>query len=77
MNMVKTKVMVSKIGKVTVKPSSKKDPCGVCGRKTMVNAVLHKYCGNLIHGGCAKIERKSNRLVIDIIYRTFKGYHKK
>ena len=31
--LMKTKVMVSKIGHVTVKPSSKKDPCGICGRK--------------------------------------------
>ena len=40
MNLVKTKVMVSKIGQITVKPSSKKDLCGICGRKTMANAVL-------------------------------------
>ena len=32
-NLMKTKVMVSKIGQVTVKRSSKKDPCGICGRK--------------------------------------------
>ena len=44
-NMMKTKVMVSKIGQVTVKPSSKKDTCGICGRKTMLNAVLCKPCG--------------------------------
>ena len=43
-NLMKTKVMVSKIGQVTVKQSSKKDPCGICGRKTMLNAVLCKYC---------------------------------
>ena len=29
---MKTKVMVSKIGQVTVKPSNKKDPCDICGR---------------------------------------------
>ena len=34
-NLMKTKVMVSKIGQVTVKPCSKKDPCGICGIKTM------------------------------------------
>ena len=34
-NLMKTKVMVSKIEQVTVKPSSKKDRCGICGRKTM------------------------------------------
>ena len=41
-NMVKTKVMVSKIGQVTVNPSSKIDPCGICCGKTMLNAVLCK-----------------------------------
>ena len=50
-NMVKTRVMVSKIGQITVSPSSKKEPCEICGRKTMENAVLCKSCGNLIHGG--------------------------
>ena len=38
-NQMKTKVMVSKIGHVNVKPSNKNDPCGICGRKTMLNAV--------------------------------------
>ena len=37
-NLMKTRVIVSKIGQV--RPSSKKDPCGICGRKTMLNAVL-------------------------------------
>ena len=36
-NMMKTNVMMSEIGQVTVRPSSKKDPCG---RQTMLNAVL-------------------------------------
>ena len=44
-NLMKTKVMVSKIGQVTVRLSSKKDSCGICGRKTMLNAVLCKSCG--------------------------------
>ena len=56
-NLVKTKVMVSKIGQVTVKPSSKTDPCGICGRKTISKAVLCKQCGNTIHGRYAKINR--------------------
>ena len=30
-NLMKTKVMVSKIGQVTVNSSSKTDPCGICG----------------------------------------------
>ena len=37
MNLVKTKVMVSKIGQVTVKPCSEKDPCGIGGRKTKLD----------------------------------------
>ena len=40
-NLVKTKVIVSKIGQIGIKPSSMKDPCGICGRKTMANAVLY------------------------------------
>ena len=43
-NLMRTKVMVRKIGQVTIKPFSKKDPCGICGRKTMLNAVLCKFC---------------------------------
>ena len=43
-NLVKTKVMMCNIGHVTVRPSSKKDPCGMCGRRTMVDAVLCKSC---------------------------------
>ena len=40
MNLLKTKVIVSRIGQVTVNPSSKKDPCGICGRTIMLNVVL-------------------------------------
>ena len=39
-NLMKTKAMMSKIWQVTVEPSSVKDPCGICGRKAMLNAVL-------------------------------------
>ena len=72
-----TMVMVSKIGQVTVKLYSKKDPCGICGKKTMVDAVLCKSCGNSIHGTCAKIKRVTNRLAIDYKCRKCKGYHNK
>ena len=65
--------MVSKIGQVTVKPSSKKDPCG---RKAMVNAVLCKSCGNWIHGRCAKIKRVTIGLAIYFKCRKCKWYHK-
>ena len=77
MTLMKIKVMVSKIGQVTVKPSSKKDPCGICGRKTMLNAVLCKSCGNWRHGRCAKIKRVTNRLAIDLKCRKCKWYNKK
>ena len=45
-NQVKAKIMVSEIGQINIKPSSKKDPYGICGRKTMVNTLLCKSCGN-------------------------------
>ena len=74
MNLVKTKEMVSKIGQV--KPCSKKDPFGICGRKTMVKAVLCKSCGNWIHGRCAKTKIVTNRHAVDFKCRKFKWYHK-
>ena len=74
-NLKKTKVMVSKIVQVTARLSSKKGPCGICGRKTMVNAVLCKSCGNWIHGRCARIKRAPNRLAIHFICRKYKWNH--
>ena len=32
-NLEKAKVMVSKIGQISIKPSSKKDQCSICGKK--------------------------------------------
>ena len=61
MNLFKTKVVVSEIGQINVRPSSKKDLCGICGRRTMANAVLCKSCGNGIHKGSTKIKRVTNR----------------
>ena len=75
-NLVKTKVMVSKIGQISIKPSSMKDPCGICGRKTMANAVLCKSCGNWIHGRCAKIERVTGTLATDLRCMKCNGCHK-
>ena len=74
-NLMNTRVMESKIGQVTVEPSSKKDPCGICCRKTMLSAVLCKSYGNWIHGRCAKIKRVTNRLAIDHKCRKCKGFH--
>ena len=73
MNLVKTKVMVSKIGQITVKPSNKKDLCGICGRKIMASVVLWISCGNWIHGRRAKIKWVSTRLVIDFKCTKCKG----
>ena len=72
-NLVKRKVMVSKIGQISIRPSSKKDPCGICGRKTMLSAVLCRSCGNLIHGRCAKIKSVINTLAIDFRCRKCNG----
>ena len=51
---------MSKIGQISVRPSDKKDPCGICSRKEMANAVLCKSCGNVIHGRYAKIKSVTN-----------------
>ena len=59
---MKTRVMVSIIGQVTVKSASKKDPCGISSRKTILIEILCKSCGNLIHGRFAKIKRVTNRV---------------
>ena len=77
MHQMKTKVMVSKIGQVAIKPSSKKEKYeSICGRKTMFNAVLCKSCGNWIHGRCAQIKSATNRLATDFKCRKCKRHHK-
>ena len=76
MNLMKTKIMESKIGQATVKLSSKKDPCGICGRKIMLNTVLCKSCGNWVYRRCAKIKKVTNRLSIDFKCMKSKGYPK-
>ena len=72
---MKTKVTVSKIGQVAVKPYSKKDSCGICGRKTMLDVVLCKSCGDWIHKRCAKFQGVANRLAIDNKCRKCNGNH--
>ena len=72
---MKTKVMVSKMGLINIKPSSKKDSCRICSRKTMANAVLCKSCGNWLHGRCAKIKRVTTTLAIDVCCRNCNGCH--
>ena len=76
MYLVTTKVMVSKIGQVTVRPCGKKDPCGIRGRKAMLNAALCKSCEKSINGRCAKIKIVTNRPAIDFECRKCRRYHK-
>ena len=77
MNLTKTKVVMSKIGQVTVKSSGKKDQCGIYSRKkAMVDVVLCQYCGNWIYGRCAKIKMVANRLAMDFKCRKCKEHHK-
>ena len=64
-DLVKTKVMVSKNGQISISPSSKIDPCGIWGRKT-ISAVLCESCGNWIYGRCTQIKRVTNRFTIDL-----------
>ena len=60
-NLLKTKFMVGKIGQINIEPSSKKDPCGICGRKSMEKAALCKSCGHWKHGRHARIKRVTNK----------------
>ena len=53
-NTRKAKVMVS--GSEGELYKSKMDPCGVCWRRVMANAVLCTKCGSWVHGECAKIK---------------------
>ena len=52
-NTSKTKVMESGAEGELFK--SKIDPCGVCGRRVMVNSVLYTKCENCVHRRCAKV----------------------
>ena len=64
-NLGKTKVLVSGAeGEVTV---SKRDPCGICGKRVMENSELFVKCGKWIHGRCAKVKRVTPRLGRDIV----------
>ena len=72
-NQVKTRVMLIKIWQITVKRSSKKDPCVICDGKAVANAVLCKSCGNWICEKFAKIKRVTNILAIDFKCRKCKG----
>ena len=68
--------MVSKIGQISIKPSSNKDQCCICGRNAMANAVICKSCGNWTRGRCAKVKMVTNTFEIDLKCRKYKGCHK-
>ena len=49
-NIRKTKMMVSGAeGEIVI---GKVDPCGICGKRAMSNAVLCAVCKKWIHAGC-------------------------
>ena len=53
LSLVKTNVMMSMILQINMKPSCTIDPCGICGNRTMVNAVLCKSkCRNFKRNKC-------------------------
>ena len=68
-------MIVSKFGQISMKPSSRKDLYGICGRKTMANAVLCRSCENFIHGRCARTMMMTNTLAIDFKCRKCNGCH--
>ena len=76
MNLVKTKVMVNNIGQISMKLSIKKDPCSICGRKTMASAVLCKSCGSWIYERCVKMKKVTSTLAVDFKSKKCKGCHK-
>ena len=45
-NLMKSNVMLSKIVQVTLKPSSNKASCGICGGNTMLKEELCNSCVN-------------------------------
>ena len=70
-NIGKTKVMVSRSEGELFK--SKLDPCGVCGRRVMVNLVLCTKCGNWVYGICSKIRRVIARLAMHFVCSKCRG----
>ena len=64
-NLGKTKMMVS--GTDGEVPTSKVDPCGVCGKRVMANSVSCTKCGKWIHGRCAKVKRVTPSLARNFI----------
>ena len=54
-NLSKTKMVVSGLEeKVT---ASKIDPCGICGRRVKVNAVVYTNCARWVHGRWTSMKR--------------------
>ena len=66
-NIRKTKMMVSGAeGKIV---RSKVDPCGICGKRVMSNAVLCTVCKKWIHARCAQTKKVSTSSAQQFICR--------
>lgn len=60
-NMGKTKIM--ECGEETgVIELAKKDPCGVCGKRVVSNAIRCSSCHKWIHGRCTNVKRVTQRM---------------
>ena len=55
-NIGKTKVMCSELGKGRVNKSAN-DPCGVCGNGVGINSILCTKCNHWVHKRCTKIKK--------------------
>ena len=66
-NIRKTKMMVSGAEGEIVR--SKVDPCGICGKRVMSNAVLCTVCKKWIHAGCAQTKKVSSSFAQQCICR--------
>ena len=66
-NIRKTKMMVSGAEGEIVR--SKVDPCGICGKRVISNAVLCTMCKKWIHGRCAQTKKVSSSFAQQFICR--------
>ena len=66
-NIRKAKMMVSGAQGEIVR--SKVDPCGICGKRVMSNAVLCTVCKKWIHARCAQTKKVSSSFAQQVICR--------
>ena len=52
---------------------SKIDPCGDCGKRVMANSVRGTWCGNWVHGRCAKIKIVTATVAIHFVCLICRG----